>query len=85
MDKPSYMEFAVLEISRLLWYETYYEKLQPYLGLENLQLHYMDCDSFVSSIRILNIINELKNLDYLFDFSNLDKNKDIFRDKNKKN
>ena len=33
----------------------------------------MDCDIFVLSIKIENIINDLKNLEYLFDFSNLDK------------
>ena len=27
-------------------YETHYDILQPYFGQENLQLHYMDCDSF---------------------------------------
>ena len=30
MDKPFYLGFAVLELSKLLMYETYYDKLQPY-------------------------------------------------------
>ena len=34
----------------------------------------MDCDSFVLSFRERDNINDLKNLEYLFDFSNLDKN-----------
>ena len=29
MDKPIYLGFAVLELSKLLMYETYYNKLQP--------------------------------------------------------
>ena len=29
MDKPVYLGFAVLELSKLLMYETYYDKLQP--------------------------------------------------------
>ena len=29
MDKPIYLGFAVLELSKLLIYETYYDKLQP--------------------------------------------------------
>ena len=65
-------------------YETYYNKLQPYFGEENIQLPYMDCDSFVMSIETQNIINDLKNLEDLFDFSNLDKNHELFSDKNKK-
>ena len=74
MDKPIYLGFSVLELSKLLMYETYYDKLQPYFGQENLKLHYMDCDSFVLTIETQNINNDLKNLEDLFDFSNLDKN-----------
>ena len=44
----------------------------------------MDCDSFVLSIETENIINDLKNLEDLFDFSNLDKNHELFSNKNKK-
>ena len=29
MDKPTYLGFTVLELSKLLMYETYYDKLQP--------------------------------------------------------
>ena len=84
MDKPIYLGFSVLELSKLLMYETYYDKLQPYFGQENNKLHYMDCDSFVLSIETENIINNLKNLENLFDFSNLDKNHKLFSNKNKK-
>ena len=84
IDKPIYLGFNVLELSKLLMYETYYDKLQPYFGQENIQLHYMDCDSFVLSIETQNIINDLKNLENLFDFSNLNKNHELFSNKNKK-
>ena len=84
MDKPIYLGFSVLELSKLLMYETYYDILQPYFGQENIKLHYMDCDSFVLSIETENIINDLKNLEDLFDFSNLDKNHEFFSNKNKK-
>ena len=83
MDKPIYLGFTVLELSKLM-YETYYDKLQPYFGQENIQLHYMDCDSFVLSIETENIINDLKNLENLFDLSNLNKNHELFSNKNKK-
>ena len=46
MDKPIYLRFSVLELSKLIMYETYYEKLQPSFKQENIQLHYMDTDSF---------------------------------------
>ena len=84
MDKPIYLGFTVLELSKLHMYETYYDKLQPYFGIENIELHYMDCDSFVLSIETQNIINNLRNLEDLFDFSNLNKNHELFSNKNKK-
>ena len=30
MDKPIYLGFAILELSKLHMYETYYDTLQPY-------------------------------------------------------
>ena len=59
-------------------YGTFYDKLQPYFGQENLKLHYMDCDSFVLSIETQNIIDDLKNLKDFFDFSNLNENHELF-------
>ena len=72
MDKPIYLGFAILELSKLHMYETYYDTLQPYFGQENIQLHYMDCDSFILSIKSENITKDLKNLEDVFDFSNID-------------
>ena len=62
MDKPFYLGFTVLELSKLLMYETYYGKLQPYFGQENIQLFYMDTDSFVLSVNTKDVIKDLKNL-----------------------
>ena len=61
MDKPIYLGFAVLELSNMHMYETYYDKLQPYFGQENIQLHYIDTDAFVFSVNTKDIIKELKN------------------------
>ena len=84
MDKPIYLGFSVLELSKLLMYETYYDKLQPYFGQENTQLQYMDTDSFVLSVDTKVIIKYLKNLQDIFDFSNPDENHELFSKKNKK-
>ena len=70
MDKPIYLGFAVLVLSKLHMYGTYYDKLQPYFGQENIQLHYIDTDAFVLSVNTKDIIKDLKNLEDLFDFSN---------------
>ena len=83
MDKAIY-GFAILELGKLHMYEIYYDKLQPYFGDENIQLHYIDTDAFVLSVKTKDIIKELKNLEEKFDFSNLEKNHEIFRNKNEK-
>ena len=44
----------------------------------------MDCDSFVLSIETQNIIIDLKNLEDLFDFSNLNDNDELCSNKNKR-
>ena len=63
MDKPIYLGFVVLELSKLQMYETYYDKLQPYFGMEKVQLHYMDTDSFTLSVDTEDHIKELRNLE----------------------
>ena len=84
MDKPIYLGFSVLELSELLMYETYYDKLQPYFGQEKTHLHYMDTDRFVLSVNTKDIIKDLKNLEDIFDFSDLDENHELFSNKNRK-
>ena len=84
MDRPIYLGFTVLELSKLHMYETYYDILQPYFGQENIQLHYIDTDAFVLSLKTQDIIKDLKNLEDIFDFSNLDKTHELFSNKNKK-
>ena len=82
-DKSVYLGFSVLELSKFLMYETYYDKLQPYIG-EISKLQYMDCDSFILSFETQNIIRDLKSLEDLFDFSNLNESNELFSNKIKK-
>ena len=84
MDKTIYVGFAVLELSKLHMYETYYDTLQPFFGQENLQLHYIDTDGMILSMNTKDVIKDLKNLEVIFDFSNLDENHELFSNKTKK-
>ena len=84
MDKAIYVGFAILELSKLHMYETYYDTLQPYFGQENLQLHYIDTEGMILSMKTKDIIKDLKNLENIFDFSNLDENHELFSNRNKK-
>ena len=64
-------------------FETYYYKLRPDFGQENLHLHYMDTDSFILNVNKKDVIKDLKNLEDIFDFNILDKNHELFSNKNK--
>ena len=81
MEKPIYLGFAILELSKLLMYETCYDKLQKYFGIDGIQIHYQDTDAFIMSIKTTNVINDLNNLQKqykIFDFSNLNKEHILF-------
>ena len=65
-------------------YETYYDKVQPLLEQDKVQFIFTDCDSFVLIIRTQYINKDLKNLENLFDFSNLDVNHELLSNKKKK-
>ena len=65
-------------------YETSYDKLQPHFGEEKLELHYMDTDSFELSVNAKDIVEELKNLEDLFEFSNINEDHELCSIKNKK-
>jgi hypothetical protein len=39
---PIYIGATVLELSKLLMYKFYYETLQPYFGVKNIELLYVD-------------------------------------------
>ena len=85
MDKPICLGFTILELSKFLMYETYYDKLQPYFGQKNIQLHYIDTDSLVLSVNTKDIFKEIKNLEDIFDFSNLDETHElVFTNRKKK-
>ena len=58
MDKPIYLGFAVLQLSKMHMNETYYDKKQPYFGEKNLHLHYMDTDSIILGVNTNNIITD---------------------------
>ena len=44
-------------------------------------LHYMDCDSLVLSIKTQNMFNDIQNLENLFAFSTLNKDHELFNEK----
>ena len=50
MNKPVYLGLSILEISKTLMYEFWYDYAKPQYG-DNLKLCYIDNDSFIMHIK----------------------------------
>ena len=50
MNKPIYLGLSILEISRILMYEFWYDYMKPKYG-DNVKLCYTDTDSFITNIK----------------------------------
>ena len=83
--KPVYVGFSVLDLSKLLMYEWYYDKMQLYYGEDNLELHYLDTDSFIFSFKpIKSLIENLEHFKEDFDFRDLHTSHELYSEANKK-
>ena len=51
MNKPIYLGLSILEISKILMYEFWYDYMKPKYN-DNVRLCYMDTDSFIMNIVI---------------------------------
>ena len=50
MNKPIYLGFSILELSKIHMYKFWYEYLKPKYN-DNIKLCYMDTDSFVFHVK----------------------------------
>ena len=50
MNKPIYLGLSILDISKILMYEFWYDYMKPKYG-NRVKLCYMDMDSFVMNIK----------------------------------
>ena len=74
MNKPIYLGQAILDISKTLMYEFWYDYIKPKYG-DQARLCYLDTDSFVMDIKPEDFNKDIDNdLDKWFDTSNYDKN-----------
>jgi len=81
-NKPIFIGFCVLELSKHLMYDAYYEKLQRIF--KDIKLLYTDTDSFVLHIKDSNIYKTMQKNEDLFDFSDYPKDHVLYNDKNEK-
>ena len=74
MNKPIYLGQAILDISKTLMYEFWYDYLKPKYK-DKVKLRYMDADSFIIHIQTEDVYEDIANdVDKWFDTSAYDKN-----------
>ena len=70
MNKPAHLGHPVLEISKVLMYDFWYDYVKPKYG-EKVKLCYMDTDSFIVYIKTEDIYKDIaENVETRFDTSN---------------
>ena len=85
MNKPIYLGLSILDVSKILMYEFWYDYMKSKYG-NRVKLCYMDTDSFVMSIKTNDFYKDIANdVDKRFDTSNYDEvNRPLPTGKNKK-
>ena len=74
MNKPIYLELSILEISKILMYEFWYDYMKPKYN-DNVRLCYMDTDSFLMHIKTNDFYKDIANdVENRFDTSNYEAN-----------
>ena len=74
MNKPIYLGQVILDISKTLMYEFCYDYIKPKYA-NNVELCYMDTDSFVMKIKTDDFYKDISNdVEKWFDTSNFDAN-----------
>ena len=84
MNKPIYLGLSILEISKLLMYEFWYDYMKPKYS-DNIKLCYLDTDSFIMNIKTEDFYKDFANdVEKRFDRSNYEVNRPLPIGKNKK-
>ena len=84
MNKPIYLGLSILEISKILMYEFWYDYMKPKYD-NNVELCYMDRDSFIMNIKANDFYEDIANdVENRFDTSNNEVNRPLPMGKNKK-
>ena len=84
MNKPIYLGLSILDISKILMYEFWYDYMKPKYGNDE-KLCYMDTNSFVMNIKIEDFYKDIANdVEKRFDTSNYEVDRPLPTGKNKK-
>ena len=84
MNKPVHLGLSILELSKILMYEFWYDYVKPKYG-EKAKLCYMDTDSFIVYIKTDDIYKDIaEDVETRFDTSNYELDRPLPKGKNKK-
>ena len=84
MNKPIYLGLSILEISKTLMYEFWYDYMKPKYA-NNVKSCYMDTDSFMINIKTNDFYKDISNdVENRFDTSNYEVNRPLPTGKHKK-
>ena len=84
MNKPIYLGLSILEISKTLMYEFWYDYMKPKYN-DNVKLCYMDTDSLIMNIEANDFYEDIaSDVENRFDTSNYEVNRPLPTGKNKK-
>ena len=84
MNKPVYLGFSILELSKILMYEFWYNYVKPKYG-QKTKLCYMDADSFIVYIRADYIYEDIvEDVETRFATSNYELDRPLPKGKDKK-
>ena len=77
MNKPVYLDFSILDISKTLMYEFWYDYIKPKYG-DNVKLCHMDTDSFIMHIKTDDFYKDIAyDIEKRFDTSNYEINRPL--------
>ena len=84
MNKPIYLGLSMLDISKTLMYEFWYDYMKPKYG-NDVKLCYIDTDSFIMNIKTEDCYKDIANdVEKRFDTSNYEVNRPIPMGTNKR-
>ena len=84
MNKPIYLGLSILEISKILMHEFWYDYMKPKYG-DNVKLCYMDTDSFIMHIKTEDFYADIvDDVECKFDTSNYEVDRPLPAGENKK-
>ena len=83
INKLIYLGLSILEISKVLMYEFWYDYMKPKYN-DNVSLCYMDTDSFMMNIKTNDFYKDISDVECKFDISNYEVKRPLPIGKNKK-